>query len=221
MRGGRSRRRRILYVLAILAASAALLYAGSAPLLTAAGKQLVHEDPVERVDALIVLAPGLDRVIEAAQLYRAGHTPLILLTREPAVKSIEFLRTAGVQVETGEDLRHRVLEELGVPASSIVVLEGIVTSTADEARALARWASARPIRSVMVVTSPSHTGRSRLTFRHILRDRPIKVLVRPSTIETFQPEQWWRTRSNLRDGILEWQKLVYYQLVELRLFNAP
>lgn len=216
MRRGRSRRTRVGYLLAGVGVVAALVYVGSAPLLTAAGHQLVHEDPVERVDAIIVLAPGLDRVIEAAQLYRRGYTPLIVLTREPPVKSIEFLRTVGVRVETGEDLRRRVLEELGVPASSIVVLEGIVTSTADEARALARWASDRSIRSVMVVTSPSHTGRSRLTFRHILRDRPIKVLVRPSTIETFHPEQWWRTRSNLRDGILEWQKLVYYQLVELR-----
>ena len=207
----------MVYALAVLAVIATLLYAGSAPLLTAAGNQLLHEDPLERVDAMIVLAVGLDRVIEAAQLYRAGYTPLIVLTREPPVRSIEFLRTVGVQVETGEDQRRRVLEELGVPASSIVVLEEVITSTAAEARAFARWAGDRAIRSVMVVTSPSHTGRSRLTFQHILRDRRIKVLVRSSKIETFDPETWWRSRANLRDGILEWQKLVYYQLVELRL----
>lgn len=206
----------MVYALAVVGVTAALLYAGSAPLLTAAGNQLVHEDPVERVDVIIVLAPGLDRVIEAAQLYGAGYTPQIVLTREPPVRSIAFLRSAGVEVETGEDLRRRVLEELGVPASSIVVLKDIVTSTADEARAFARWASQRPIRSVLVVTSPSHTGRSRLTFQHTLRDLPLKVLVRPSKIETFEPDNWWRSRAGLRDGILEWQKLVYYQLVELR-----
>ena len=209
------RRARALQLTAGIAAVAGLLYATSTPLLTLLGEQLVHADPVERADATIVLASGIDRIVEAAELHRTGQAPLIVLTKDPPEPTDQFLRSRGVVVRSSDERRREVLQALGVDAAAIVVLDEVIYSTADEARVFARWAKARPIRTVMIVTSPSHTARSKLTFLHALQGRPVKVIVRPSTLARFRADNWWRSRDTLRDGIYEWQKLVYYRLFEL------
>jgi uncharacterized SAM-binding protein YcdF (DUF218 family) len=211
----RRRRVRWIRIAAGVIIVAVLLYAASAPLLTYLGGQLVHADPPERVDAMIVLASGIDRIIEASELYKAGYAPLVVLTRDPPEPTNEFLRSHGIPVDSGEQRRQTILHALGVPPQAIVVLDEVIYSTADEARIFARWAASRPIRSVMIVTSPPHTARSRLTFIHALRGRMVKVIVRPSTLTRFRADNWWKSRDTLRDGFYEWQKLVYYRLFEL------
>ena len=209
------RRRRWAGVLAAIAIVAALLAAFSTRVLTFMGDQLVHSDPLERVDAMIVLASGMDRIIEAAELYGDGYAPLIVLTRDPPESSAEFLRSRGIDVENSEERRQRILRALGVPESAIVVLGEPINSTADEARVFAQWSRGRSIRSLMIVTSPAHTARSRMTFADELQGRSIRVLARPSTLARFRSDTWWRSRDTLREGVIEWQKLVYYRLFDL------
>jgi uncharacterized SAM-binding protein YcdF (DUF218 family) len=208
------RRRLLAAVAAVLVALVLLVYAFSTPLLTAMGAALVHADPLERADAMIVLAPLIDRVVEAAELYRGGYAPIVVLTRETRDPAEQFLIDRGI-VDSGEEGRRDILNALGVPLDAIVILDGVVNSTADEARGFADWAGHHAIRSVMVVTSPSHTARSRLAFLDALENLPIKVIVRPSRLDGFRSDTWWRSRGTLREGIVEWQKLVYYRLVEL------
>jgi uncharacterized SAM-binding protein YcdF (DUF218 family) len=192
-----------------------LVYLLSAPILSSVGRQLVDVDPLERADAMLVLASGLDRVIEAADLYQQGYSRLVLLTEVPRDASEQFLLDRGISVELSEARRKRILEALGVPADAIVILPGIVSSTADEGRVFARWAKGRRIRSLLVVTSPYHTARTRLTFRHMLQEQAIAVRMHGSTLAPFPPDSWWRSRDNLRAGIIELQKLLYYRLFEL------
>lgn len=191
-----------------------VLYASSGPVLRLLGEQLIHADPPERVDAIVVLAPSLDRILEAANLYRAGYAPVVVLTREGRNLAEQLLIDRGL-TKSGEERRRDILHALGVPLDAIVILEGFVGSTADEATFFAEWARTRPVRSVMVVTSPLHTARARLTFRHALEDLGIEVVVRPSTLDDFRADSWWQTRGNLRNGVVEWQKLLYYLVVEL------
>jgi uncharacterized SAM-binding protein YcdF (DUF218 family) len=195
--------------------AAGALYAFSTPALTALGAQLIHADPVERADAMIVLAPLLERVVEAADLYASGYAPIVILTRERRDDAERLLIERGV-IDSREEERRRVLIALGVPADAIVILEPFVDSTADEARGFAEWARRRSIQRVIVVTSPIHTARSRLTFMRALEHLPIRIIVRPSSRGRFRSDTWWRSRDTLRDGMLEWQKLLYYRLVELR-----
>jgi uncharacterized SAM-binding protein YcdF (DUF218 family) len=192
-----------------------LLYAASTPLMTAAGRQLVHDDPLRRVDAIIALASGLDRLVEAADLFKDGYAAQLVLTSEPLTPAEEFLIDRRIEVETADRRRRRILEALGVPASAIVILPEPVNSTVEEAHVFAKWASTHPVRSLMIVTSPPHTARARLTFMHELQDRNIEVFSRAARLGAFRPDSWWRSRATLRDGVLEWQKLVYYRLVEL------
>ena len=197
-----------------------LVYLASPPLLRAIGGQLIHSDPLEHVDVVIVLAPLLDRVLEAAEVYRAGYAPLIALTREVRPTADQILIDRGI-IESGEELRRDILVAPGVPAESVVILDGVVGSTADEAGRFAEWVQTHPIRSVMVVTSPSMTGRARLTFVRTLQNFGVKVLVRASPTVPFRREDWWRSRATLRDGIIEFQKLLYYAFIELPRLTPP
>ena len=211
----RSRGRRIARWVVITAAVAVIGYALAMPLLRFAGRQMVDVDPPQRSDAMLVTASSLDRVVEAAELYRQGYAPLVLLTLPPRDKAETFLLARGIAVDLNEVRRKRILEALGVPGDAIVFLPDLVGSTADEARAFAKWADGRPIRSLTIVTSPYHTGRTRLTFEHMLDGKPIAVRLHAATLIPFDPHAWWQDRDTLRNGIIELQKLVYYRLFEL------
>lgn len=211
----RSRGRRIARWVVITAAVAVIGYALAMPLLRFAGRQMVDVDPPQRSDAILVTASSLDRVVEAAELYRQGYAPLVLLTLPPRDNAETFLLARGIAVDLNEVRRKRILEALGVPGDAIVFLPDLVGSTADEARAFAKWADGRPIRSLTIVTSPYHTGRTRLTFEHMLDGKPIAVRLHAATLIPFDPDTWWRDRDRLRNGIIELQKLVYYRLFEL------
>lgn len=205
----------MIQVLAVMAAVAAVAFLLATPILTLVGRQLVHADPLQRSDAIVVLAPGVDRVIEAADVYRQGYAPIVVLTMEPPDPAYQFLRDRGVTVEMDEERRIRILEALGVRRDAIVLLPTVVRSTSDEARVFARWVEGRPIASVILITSPAHTARSRLTFRRAVRDTSIAIRVHPSKLDRFRPESWWRSRDTLREGVIELQKLLYYGLFEL------
>jgi uncharacterized SAM-binding protein YcdF (DUF218 family) len=194
--------------------AALLVYAFSNHILVALGNQLIHSDPLQRADAIVVLAPRYDRVVTGAELYRQGYAPVVVLTRELRELTQGQLIERGV-IESGEEQRRKVLVAYGVPPAAIVVLPTWVDSTADEARAFAEWAARHSIKRVIVVTSPLHTARSRLTFTRAVENLEIEVLVRPSSVSSFRSETWWRSRTTFREGLLELQKLIYYRLVEV------
>jgi uncharacterized SAM-binding protein YcdF (DUF218 family) len=193
---------------------AVTIYGFTPTLLTAAGGQLVHSDPLQRADAIMVLAPLLDRVVEAATLYRQGYAPLVIMAPEERDADEQELIDLGI-FKSPVDRRRDALIALGVMPDSIVILHGRTDSTADEARLFAEWAATHPIRRAIVVTSPPHTYRSRLTFLRAVENLEVEILVHPSSRHPFRSDSWWRNRRTLRDGLSEWQKLVYYRVIEL------
>jgi uncharacterized SAM-binding protein YcdF (DUF218 family) len=212
----RARRGRLAFSLAgVILAAVAILYVLRVPVLRAIGHELVESDRLQHADAMVVLAPGLDRILEAADLYRRGYAPVVLITRERRNPAEQWLIDRGV-TNSGEDRRRDVLEKLGVRRDAVTILDGYVGSTADEAREFAEWARQHSIHTVIIVTSPEHTGRSGLTFRRALERLPVQVMMHPSPMGTFRADSWWHDRGTLRDGFTEWQKLVYYRFFELR-----
>jgi uncharacterized SAM-binding protein YcdF (DUF218 family) len=210
----RSRRRSIAWIAVVVLTVVAATYALSPTLLTAAGSRLVYSDPLEPADAIVVLAPSMDRVMEAAELYGQGYAPLVVVTRASRDVGEQELIDRGM-LQSAEDRRRDVLIGLGVPRTSIVQLDQLADSTAEEARWFAEWASRHPIRRAIVVTSPPHTYRSRQTFIRAVENLELEIRVHPSSRHPFHSDSWWRSRRTLRDGLSEWQKLIYYWLVEL------
>jgi len=102
---------------------------------------------------------------------------------------------------------------LGVPPRAIVTLRRRTQSTASEARTIARWACRHDMRSLVVVTSPSHTRRARLVLQRSLGPT-IALAIRPARADTFARARWFRVRRDAKVVLSEWMKLANHWLVE-------
>lgn len=204
------RRRRIAVGLAALVA----LAVAALPLLRAAGRFLVEDDPLQRADAIVVLAGSYpDRILEAAALYRDGWAPRIILCREPENAGFRKLRDLGVRVPRPFELNRTVAEQMGVPADAITVLDRPAASTVSEADVVLAEVLARGYRSILLVTSKYHSHRAGLIYRHLAGDH-VAVVVRAARDDDFQPEGWWRDRASARRVAIEYQKLLTFLLVD-------
>lgn len=196
-----------------------LLVAGAAAvclaLVASAGRWLVVRDPLPaHADVIVIMAGGIgDRSLEAADLYRAGVAPRIVVTRERVDGGTVRLRARGVRLPESHDLLRRALESLGVPASAIVDLRRRNRSTESEARTIARWACAHHVRSLVVVTSRAHSRRARMILTRALGPG-IQVSMQPSRHDTFAAARWWRVRHAAKTVLSEYQKLANHWLGE-------
>ena len=200
--------RAALGVAVVLAALVAVALLGAA-------RVLVVADPLPpRADAIVILAGSVpDRTLEAADLYRAGLAPRVVVTRERLPRGQAAMRARGVRLPEGYELTVTALRELGVPPGAIVVLGRRGVSTESEARTIARWACARRLRGIIVVTSRAHSRRARLILRQAL-GAGIALAMRPSRYDAFAPARWWHVRRDAKIILSEYEKLANYLLTE-------
>jgi len=182
--------------------------------LALAGRLLVVTDPLPpSADAIVVLAGSIPtRVLEAADLYRAGLAPRIVITRERLVRGETVLRARGVNLPESDELARAALEQLGVPAGAIVRLRRRARSTESEARTVARYACSHRLRRLVIVTSRPHTRRARLIYRRALGD--VAVSVRPSRYDVFAATRWWHVRRDAKIVLYEYERLAHHLLRE-------
>jgi uncharacterized SAM-binding protein YcdF (DUF218 family) len=180
-----------------------------------AGRFLVVADPLPaHADALVVLAGSIaDRALEAADLYRTGIAPVVVITRERAPTASARLRARGVVLPESDALLRQALLGLGVPADAIVRLRRRTSSTETEARTIARWACRHGVRRLVVVTSKAHTRRARLILRRALGPT-VTLTIRPARDDPFPAARWWRVRHAAKVVLVEYEKLADYWLAE-------
>lgn len=177
------------------------------------GRFLHVEDPLERADAILVLAGTVaERALEAADLHRAGYAPRILLTTVAPDGGQLALEQRGVHVPTNAEIARDALVRAGVPRDSVVIFEGPHDSTADEARSLRRAMDAQGWTRAIVVTSKLHTRRARWVIRRELAGTGRRILIRSSRYDRSDPEHWWRQRGDARFTLFELQKFIVYAL---------
>jgi uncharacterized SAM-binding protein YcdF (DUF218 family) len=176
------------------------------PLLRALGDYLIVSDPPASADAIFLLNGGLRvRPQRAAELYRDGYAPKVVITRAAPEVLIGH-----EQFRSVTDIALEVLREEGVADSSLILLPapGGARSTEDEARALEAYLRDRPVRRLLVVTSDYHTRRTRWTLRREL-DRPSLDLRMVPAREEFSGDEWWRTEEGLILNFEEYIKLAH------------
>jgi uncharacterized SAM-binding protein YcdF (DUF218 family) len=180
-----------------------------------AGRFLVVADPLPAgVDAIVVLAGSIaDRALEAADLYRSGIAPRVVITREATRHGTGALAARGVRLPESDDVLLGALRRLGVPDDAIVRLRRRNVSTESEARTIARWACSHRVRGIVVVTSRPHTRRARLILRQALGPR-VAVWLRGSRYDGFMAARWWRNRDSMKEVLREYEKLAHYWLRE-------
>jgi len=175
-------------------ALAALAFAAHGPALRLIGRALIVEDPLDRADAIVVVAGGTPRREEAgAKLYREGLAPELVLSNQFTPDRVRDLIALGARRFDYQGEARIVLEKHGVPARAIVALPSPVKTTEAELKVVGEAARARGWRRVILVTSPHHSRRVKLVWR---REAPsdIEGLVRLVPGDEFLDGDWWRKR---------------------------
>ena len=183
----------------------------SAPLLTGLGRYLVLAHPPQKSDLIVCLAGGnVERGLESADAYRKGLAPRILVTREAPPDGYELLRERGLHYPETVDLLVMILRGLGVPESALLISDEHVRSTFDEAKLVKDILNKKGFRSLILITSPTHSRSAWLTFKKVIDNKDIRILVAPTPYSGFRPEDWWKKRRYIRDVVIEYEKLIYY-----------
>lgn len=191
---------------------AALALVAAALLL--AGAWLTREDdlsglsPEQPAAAIAVLGGSPFRPLHAADLYARGLAPLIYVSAPVRAKDVALLESVGAAPLPQEEVYRRLLMARGAPEAAIRIFGQGLVSTAREAEELTRELGPGP-GTLIVVTSPYHALRARLTFR---RDLPgWRVLVTGTPYEPF-PARWWTTQQTALKVLSETAKLAYFLL---------
>src|SRR3990170_1881904 len=135
--------RAFLRTIILLAFLVLLLVAFHQPLLTAAARFLIVQDPLEKADVIVILSGGRrdERVRQAAHLYQEGYAPVVLLSGGEEMMGISI----------PELLRRQALAH-GIPAAALLFEPGS-TSTAEQARNLRPMLEGRGVGRAIIATS--------------------------------------------------------------------
>ncbi len=196
------RRRLAVGGLLLLGVDCFYLILTSEPLLTWFAYRFRFEDAPVQSDAIVVLLGGPhDRPTKAAELYRQGMAPVILMGR-----------TEEAPIDETETHR-RALMRSGVPSDAIKILPGgAVKNTYDEALRVRDYVRTHPVRRVIIVTTAYHTARARWTFRKVLRGLPVGIRMAASQDPRFTEADWYTRDDGINEYMSEAMKTIYYRL---------
>jgi uncharacterized SAM-binding protein YcdF (DUF218 family) len=159
---------------------------------------LVVADPLQPADAIVPLAGGVERAQHAAGLFQQGYAGSFVVTDN----SIALHSLAQPELSiTG------IATAAGVPAPRLHPIATTVTSTYEEALAVRTLAEEQGWQSLIVVTSPAHTRRSRMIFHEVFADTGISIIIRPVMDKIDESEEWWQMKQKRKLVLNEYLKL--------------
>jgi uncharacterized SAM-binding protein YcdF (DUF218 family) len=200
--------RRLALAVVILAATSGLVWLLRAPLLTAAARAWVVDQPLAKAQAIVVLGGRPDlRAIEAARLYQQGLAPRILYMDVKLGPSAEI----GIIPSEREQTR-RLLLSNNVPESAIFAIGNAVASTYDESCAVRNWMTQTGYRDIIIPTDLAHTRRVRWIFGKELKSVGAQIQVHAIPPANYQVNNWWCHEDGLEAFESEFVKLAYYHL---------
>jgi len=173
-------------------------------LLTTAGGILIIADPLRSSDAVVVLSGGGDmsRMEEGARIFLEKDAQWLILT--------ETTPREGERVSDTTILFKDTARNLGVPDSAILVTDQAAFSTLEEAQQVLKLANRNSFKSLIIVTDPFHTFRTRLIFHSVFRDSGIDIYVRPVRNHWYRSTNWWMTADGRQATASEYIKIFAY-----------
>ena len=182
-----------------------------------AGTFLVRTDDKAKGEVMVILMGSIpDRVLEAADLYREGFAPRVLIVEEGMGPS-EILRERGATLISNSTQCRSIASELGIPADSITLLPGGAQSTAMEADIVSEYLRNHPeVDTLLLVTSPSHTRRAAMVFRKAFRKHglEITIIACPSRYNAYEGRGWYKRKEDIQKVVYEYIKLTAFMMVE-------
>ncbi len=160
------------------------------------GAVLIVADPVDSVDAVVVLSgDDGDRLALAIEMRESGYVSNLVITDTTGAANRRLAQEA---------------EEGGFLESRIFITEIQVDSTQDEALAVRDLALEKGWTKLMVVTDPYHSFRARFIFRRELRNTGIEITVRPVVGHWFRSSSWFFYPEGWQFAFLEIIKFISY-----------
>ena len=191
----------------------AILFAVAWPLLAwLAAEALVTNPAPAHADAMLVLAGSStfkERTHQAAQLFKEGRAPKIILTNDNQESGWSAeLQTNPLYVQRAAS----ELKSCGVPEENIEIVPETVSSTRDEAARVREYAASSGLHSILVVTSAYQVRRARWTFDQMFAGSGVSISFSsvPPGDQTPRPLTWWLHRRGWRMVAGEYVKLAYY-----------
>lgn len=164
------------------------------------GAILIVSDPLKESDVVAVLGGAdLERMDEAVNYYKDLGAHYFVLTD-----------TGETIPDTGQRFivtRRRDAINLGVAESSILITHGQVSSTWDEAEGVLEMVKDRNRNSVVVVTDPYHSLRTRVIFRKAFAGSGVTPIIRPVTGHWYKSRSWFLSQQGWRVTLMEYIKL--------------
>lgn len=191
--------RRLIKLLLAFAVLAGVLW-----LLSRVGPWLIIDQP-QKSDVLIILGGDENdiRLHQGEQLLRQGYAGHGFI--DAVISTVDFGRTPA---ENAEEYLSRAPQDVRTRMS---VCPMTADSTTEEIMAVRFCLERVGARRVLIVTSDFHTRRSLSVARKILPQ--FQWSASAARTQVSQPK-WWRNRGALRDVFIEYEKLVFWKLVE-------
>jgi uncharacterized SAM-binding protein YcdF (DUF218 family) len=192
-------KKRLLWLSALLAVVLGMFIAFPF-FLEGTARFLIVQDKLEAADVIVVLAGDNngERVDEAVKLYKKGYAKKLLMSGGPLAWKL-----------THAQWMKRQAARMGVPKASILLQEQS-ESTLEDAKFTLPIIKKYGFKSVILVTSPTHTRRAKRVFRKMYAGQGIKVLVYPVQDSKFKLQRWWSRHEDTQRVIWEYVSFVYY-----------
>jgi len=175
-----------------------------------AARTLIVSAPLASADAIVVLSGSrayLERTQKAAELYKQGRAPLVVLTDDNTRGGWSSAQ------QRNPFFVERSMDELikqGVPADQIKIA-GVASNTHDEAKLIKDYALAHGLGSVLVVTSAYHSRRALHTLRRSFAGTSVAIGLEAAPVGSLNPVFWWLQPEGWRTVGSEFVKLIYYR----------
>jgi uncharacterized SAM-binding protein YcdF (DUF218 family) len=210
----RSLVRLMLTLVFALAVCMAIIPTFRAEVLRSAGQTVVtadaaltpHDERAMPADLLAMdFESGAAGVLALSDLAHAQPSATVGVLKPEATKVDDELARRGVK---RPDLVMDALVQLGVARAAIIEIPAGEGGTTESTAALADWARANPQKRVLVVVGPSHGRRYRRALLRVWPKSAPAPIVATSPYGLFRVEDWWKSRTTLREGLFEFEKLV-------------
>jgi hypothetical protein len=203
-----TRHRRLLIASAIVLAivvAAAAIPAVRHGALRRVGQYLTDCDQPAAADLIAMdVESGFAGALKIGDLHRDQPRAVVALLERRQTSLDMALKDRRIVVP---DVMVDVLEQLGIPRHAIAQIPAGDGGTTETAAALAAWSRANPSARVLVVVGPSHGRRYRRALLRAWPDgRPAPRVV-TTQYALFRGDDWWVSRTTLREGLVEIEKL--------------
>jgi len=186
------------------------------PLLIKLGEYLIVEHKPQKADLIVCLGGrGVENALAAVDAYKKGLAPYIFRAKELKPDSLDYLKKTVKTYPTNFDLFTMIVDGFGIPEKVILSSEDRVGSTITEARLVRKLVLDRGFKSLIVITTLTHSRRAWLTFKKVFKDDDIRIISLPSHYQLYNPKNWWTKRKYTKAVIIEYQKLIYYKIAYL------